>query len=246
MYTYTETQETGVGSYPKLPVSGRSLFQNDSITGQIPELSGRFLLSRPVNKYEVKVHESVGLQERLSLCTCFSLCSRSLPSSPPFPCPKVTFPMSRKTKSQTNLSECGRLCPRKWGKELPVPIVTHSRWRSRIKQQMPELWRLMNRPLLLSLLQNKLLLQQPPLQSTASAHCQKQATARRQTRTVLVHPPKKHASRRLDLQSCLAQLCMKYLFAWKQVMPVTRAPADHSSNRVHRVGAQIRNVYRNH
>ena len=59
-----------------------------------------FLLSRPVNKYEVKVHESVGLQERLSLCTCFSLCARSLPSSQSFPCPQSLSAMSRKKKSQ--------------------------------------------------------------------------------------------------------------------------------------------------
>jgi hypothetical protein len=55
------------------------------------------LLSRPVNKYEVKVHESVGLQERLSLCTCFSLCTLSLPSSLSFPCPKSPA-MSREKK----------------------------------------------------------------------------------------------------------------------------------------------------
>ena len=77
-----------------------------------------FLLSRPVNKYEEKVHESVGLEERLSLYTGFSLCAISLSSSLSFPCPKSLSAMSRKKKSQkfgTRLG-MGKTVPKKVGK----------------------------------------------------------------------------------------------------------------------------------
>ena len=36
---------------------------------------------------------------------------------------------------------------RKWGKEMDLPIVSHSRWRFRSKQLMPGLPRPLNRPL---------------------------------------------------------------------------------------------------
>ena len=92
-----------------------------------------FLLFRPVNKYEVNVHESVGLQERVSVCTCFSLCPLSASTSLSFPCPNVTFREATKKKIAKKwdsfcalCSEWGRLFRRKWGKNCPNGAVCPS------------------------------------------------------------------------------------------------------------------------
>ncbi len=72
----------------------------------------------------------------------------------------------------------------------------------------------------------QLLQQQSPHQSRPSTHYQKQERTRSQTRTILVHPPRKHASPRLELPPCMSQVCMMYLFSWKQVMLVSRVQPD--------------------
>ena len=132
-----------------------------------------FLLSRPVNKYDVKVHESVVLQERLSvhLSVCplpdlFSVFSLS----------KLTFHNVKNRQNLGHLSEWRRLCPRKCGKELTVPLVVHSCWRFRDKQGMTGLWSPLNRPLQLSIHHKKRLQKQSPLHNTVSTHCQKEST----------------------------------------------------------------------
>jgi hypothetical protein len=162
-------------------------FTNDSIAGKIPELSGRFLLFRPVKKYEVNVHESVGLQGRVFVCTCFSLCDRSLsPLLCLFLVQEVTFRgHEKKNRKKNGTAFCVLFDEEDCAEETVQRQTANARAAEAAEQE--------RRPLLLSLHHNKRLQKQPPFQSTASAYCQKQERARRQTRTVVVHPPKKHA-----------------------------------------------------
>ena len=106
-----------------------------------------------------------------------------MPALCTFPCPKVTFRRSPKKKSKCffyifclNREDCRR----KWGKELPVPVVDHSCYGSRGKQRIAGLWRPLNRPLLLSRYRNG----HSRVQTTSSTHYRKEERTRRHTRTV--------------------------------------------------------------